>query len=303
MQRIAILTAALVLMAAFSALPARADSTNDAAPAIQKEETLQALIRENTDLREKLRALGSTPSITCDLLAQRNLQRLREVARDTKAQRQAMADFEGFVAWMTGNLSGYAKYIQAGSVAAGFARILPIPYAGQASVLTKFVSQGILSLNAASVSINRYLVTSQQFITRVEALPPAMPANPGEISELARFADNQLLKEMKQKLTTTAEISTSALSFLESVNAYVGSTDEYWNRTKSLLSRKEPDKKEKSYLSESILNLRNGAGSFSAKLKAFDETARKDAPLIKSVVAYDDLVREMSVKVAESKKN
>ncbi len=303
MQRIAILTAALVLMAAFSALPARADSTNDAAPAIQKEETLQALIRENTDLREKLKALGSTPSITCDLLAQRNLQRLREVARDTKAQRQAMADFEGFVAWMTGNLSGYAKYIQAGSVAAGFARILPIPYAGQASVLTKFVSQGILSLNAASVSINRYLVTSQQFITRVEALPPAMPANPGEISELARFADNQLLKEMKQKLTTTAEISTSALSFLESVNAYVGSTDEYWNRTKSLLSRKEPDKKEKSYLSESILNLRNGAGSFSAKLKAFDETARKDAPLIKSVVAYDDLVREMSVKVAESKKN
>jgi hypothetical protein len=303
LQRIAILTAALVLMAAFSALPARADSTNDAAPAIQKEETLQALIRENTDLREKLRALGSTPSITCDLLAQRNLQRLREVARDTKAQRQAMADFEGFVAWMTGNLSGYAKYIQAGSVAAGFARILPIPYAGQASVLTKFVSQGILSLNAASVSINRYLVTSQQFITRVEALPPAMPANPGEISELARFADNQLLKEMKQKLTTTAEISTSALSFLESVNAYVGSTDEYWNRTKSLLSRKEPDKKEKSYLSESILNLRNGAGSFSAKLKAFDETARKDAPLIKSVVAYDDLVREMSVKVAESKKN
>jgi hypothetical protein len=291
-------------MAAFSTLPASADSANDAAPAIQKEETLQALIRENTDLREKLRALESTPSISCDLLARRNLQRLREVARDTKAQRQAMADFEGFVTWMTGNLSGYAKYIQAGSVAAGFARILPIPYAGQASVLTKFVSQGILSLNATSVSINRYLVTSQQFITRVEALALVGPANPGEISELARFADSHLLKEMNDvqlKLTTTAEISTSALSFLESVNTYVGSTDEYWNKTKSLLSRKEPDKKEKSYLSESILNLRNGAGSFSAKLKAFDETAGKDAPLIKAVVAYDDLVREMGANEWKSK--
>ena len=190
------------------------------------------------------------------------------------------------------------------SVAAGFAKILPIPYAGQASLLTKFVSQGILSLNAASVAINRYMGTSQQFVARIDALDPARPANPAEVSELARFADGELLKDMndvQQKLTTSAEISTSTLSFLESLNSYLGSTDEYWSKTKSLLSRKEADKKEKSYLSESIQYLRDGAGKFNARLKSFDETARRDGPLIKSVVAYDELVRGMAVKTAEAK--
>ena len=83
-------------------------------------------------------------------------------------EEMTMTDFEAFVTWMTANLSGYAKYVEAGSVAAGFARILPIPYAGQASLLTKFVSQGVLSLNAASVAIARYLDTSQKFVVRVQ---------------------------------------------------------------------------------------------------------------------------------------
>lgn len=298
------MAAALILLAAFPASPAFADEAAAETVIKQKEEAFQHLIKENALLREKLKLIEGAPAITCDALAAKNLQTLREVGRDTKSQRQAMADFEGFVKWMTTNLSGYAKYVQAGSVAAGFAKILPVPYAGQASVLTKFVSQGVLSLNAASVAINRYMGTSQQFVARVEALDPAKPVSPAEISELARFADGELLRDMndaQQKLTTTAEISTSALSFLESLNSYLGSTDEYWNKTKSLLSHKEGDKKEKSFLSESIQNLRNGAGNFNARLKTFDETARKDGPLIKSVVAYDELAREIAVKTAEAK--
>jgi hypothetical protein len=302
LPRTVLFAVALMLLAAFSAPSARADEVS--VPGLNRlmEASLQALASENVLLRDKLRTLESTPSITGESLAAKNLQLLREIARNTRDQRRTMADFEGFVTWMTANLSGYAKYVQAGSVAAGFARILPIPYAGQASVLTKFVSQGILSLNATSVSINRYLGTSQQFVARVEALDPATTPKPVVISELAIFADRKLLADMndlQQKLATTAEISTSTLAFLESVNAYVGSTDEYWNKTKSLLSRKEPDKKEKSYLSESITNLRNGAGTFNARLKTFDERARKDGPMIKSVVIYDDLVRELGVKVAE----
>ncbi|MCM2359259.1 MAG: hypothetical protein NDI77_14010 [Geobacteraceae bacterium] len=298
----AVLIAATFLLLAAASTPAMADDA--AETVIQQEETLQALARENALLKEKLRSLECAPAITCDALAQKNLQTLREIARNTKNQRQAMADFEGFVKWMATNLSGYAKYVQAGSVAAGFAKVLPIPYAGQASVLTKFASQGVLSLNAASLSINRYLDTSQQFVAKVEALDPAKPATPAEISELARFADGELLRDMtdvQQKLAATAEISASALSFLESLNAYLGSTDEYWNKTKSLLSRKEADKKEKSYLSESIQHLRDGAGNFNARLKAFDETARKAGPLIKSVVAYDELVRELGMKTAQAK--
>ena len=69
----------------------------------------------------------------------------------------------------------------------------------------------------------------------------------------------------------------------------------------AVLSKYFSDKKEKGFLSESIRNLRNRAGNFNAKLRLFDETARKDGPLIKSVVAYDDLVREMGTRVAARK--
>jgi hypothetical protein len=87
---------------------------------------------------------------------------------------------------------------------------------------------------------------------------------------------------------------------LESLNHYVGSTDEYWLKTKSLLKSAD-DKKEKSFLSESTTALRNKAQVFNGKFKLFDETVKKDAPLIKSLVAYDDLIREIDPKVAKLK--
>jgi len=65
---------------------------------------------------------------------------------------------------MATNLSGYSEHIEAGSFAAGFAKVLTIPYAGQASLLTKFISQGVLSLNAASVSLSRYLESLNHYV-------------------------------------------------------------------------------------------------------------------------------------------
>lgn len=292
-----------LLAAVFCSVPTLAEDTAD--PSVlfkQQVAVIGELASENALLKEKLRIIQNTPAITGDALVQINYHRLGEIIADVKTQRQTMSDFAGFVTWMTANLSGYSKYVEAGSVVAGFARFLPIPYAGQASLLSKFVSQGILSLNAASVVITRYLLTSQQFISRAEALDSVKPA---EVSELARFADRELLKEMndaQQKLASASEISTSSLSFLETLNSYIGSSDEYWNKTKSLLSGKEPDKKEKSFLAENIRNLRNRAGNFNEKLKLFDEIARRDGPLIKSVVAYDDLVRKLGTRVAEAKK-
>lgn len=273
-------------------------------PVDQKDATIATLQQENTLLLERLKALEEKPALTAEALATRNLQRLQEIARDTKVQRQSMADFENYVKWMSGSLSGYAKYIEAGSIAAGFARVLPIPYAGQASLLTKFVSQGVLSLNATSVAINRYLGSSQQFVSRVEALDPARP-NPQEVGALNRFADEQLgrdMQDVQQKLTGTADLSTSSLAFLESVNHYVGSTDEYWNKTKAFITRGDAAKKEKSFLSESIAGLKNRTGAFNAKLHLFSDSSRKAGPLIKSLGTFDELVRELSGGVTTAKR-
>ena len=98
---------------------------------------------------------------------------------------------------------------------------------------------------------------------------------------------------------TTAQLTTSSLSFLESLNHYVGSTDEYWMKTKSLL--KNGDEKEKSFLSGSTTALRNKAQSFNGKFILFGATVRKTTPQIKSLVAYDDLIRSMDPKFAQLK--
>lgn len=259
----------------------------------EKEEALQNLAKENALLQEKLKSLEG--GISPQMLTRKNLQRLQEVAADMKAQRQSLADFEAYVKWMADNLSGYSKYVEAGSVAAGFAKILPIPYAGQAGLFTKFASQFALSLNATSVSMARYLDTSRQFVSRVEALDPAKADNV-EVAALAKLANDKLLNDMvdlRGKLATTGELSASALSFLETLNHYMGSTDEYWTKTKAMFKRGDADKKEKSFLSASIQGLKNRAGSFNGRLKSFNEAAEKDAPLIKSLATLDELIREV----------
>lgn len=296
----------IVPQAAVQAVPATvAHASIDLSPQEllrQKEEELQALKQEHALMRDQLALLQNTPALTKDMLAARNLQRLKEIAADVKAQRQTMVDFEAFVSWMSNNLSGYSRYIEAGSVAAGFAKVLPIPYAGQASMFTKFVSQGILSLNAASVSINRYLATSQAFVARIDKLDAATP-NVADVMEAGRFAEDQLLKDMadvQKKLASAGEVSASTLSFLESLNHYVGSTDEYWKKTKSFITRND-NKNEKSFLSDSIASLKARAAGFNSKLQVFEEKAKKDAPLIKTLGAYGELIRELDGKVVAAK--
>lgn len=281
--------------------PAAAAAVTQPLPAEQAEQAIAALSMENAQLLEKLKALESC-SITSTELAARNGKRLKEIASDVRAQRQGLADFEGYVKWMSAHVAGYNKYLAAGSVAARFAKVLPIPYAGQASLFTKFVSDAAVSLSDASVSITRYLATSQQFLTRVDALDPAKAAHPQEVSSLVRFADQDLLKgmqEVQDRLVMTSQLTTSSLSFLESLNHYVGSTDEYWARTKSLL--KSDDKGEKSFLSESTTALRNKAQGFNGKFLLYNATVKKTTPQIKSLVAYDDLIRDIDPKLAKLK--
>lgn len=240
----------------------------------------------------------TVPTINTETLTLKSRQRLMEIAADIKCQRKSLADLASFVTWMTANLSGYSRYIQAGSLLAGFAKVLPIPYAGQASVLAKFIAQGMLSLNATSVSVSRYLATSREFVSRVDTLEQTAPAErPRKIAELSRLADDRLRRDMTDahaKLKAASELSASTLSFLESLNHYLGSTDEYWNRTKSLITRNNKEKQEKSHLAQSIQNMRNRAAGFNGRLKEFEASTVKDESLIASLKVYDELIREMA---------
>ena len=271
-------------------------------PIISADEHLIILQQNNESLTARIRQLESISYIPADQLQLKKVRRLKEIAANVKVQRQSMSDFEGFVKWMSANLAGYNRYIQAGSYAAVVGRMLPIPYAGQASVFTKFVAQFTLALNAASVSINNYLNSSQKFIKMTDPIDPAKTSDGKVVAEAASFADRQLLKDMsdaRTKLSTVSDLASGALSFLESLNHYVSGTDEYWNKARGLF-RKDIDPREKSFISESTSGLKSQADRFNARLKNFEELAQKEFTSVKALAVYDELAAEMIAQRSES---
>ena len=283
----AILSAAVIT-------PPGAASDFSCGPMTPAEEQVLKLQQDNEQLTAKLRQFETVRTIPVEHLRHKKALRLKEIAADVKVQRQSTSDFEVFVKWMSANLAGYNRYIQAGSYVAVIARMLPVPYAGQASIFAKFVAQFTVALNEASVSISNYLTSSQKFIVMADAIDPNRPLDEKALSEAALFADQKLLKDMNDaqlKLATVSDLSSGALSFLESLNHYISGSDEYWNRVKGAF-KKDIDPKEKSYISESTGNLKTQAARFNAKLKTFGELGKKETAGVKALAVYDELSAE-----------
>lgn len=257
------------------------------------------LQQEQLLLTARIAELESRRCISEEQLLQKKAQHLKGIAADTKHQRQSMEAFQGFVSWMDLNLASYNKYIKAGSYAAVVGRMLPIPYAGQASLFTKFASQFTVALNNASAAMNAYLTSSQKFVAMAEAIDPSKPIDQKKVNEVSSFADKSLLKDMNDaqvKLATVSDLSSGALSFLESLNHYMSGTDEYWNKAKGMF-KKDVDPKEKSFISESTNSLKNKATAFNSRLSSFDELTRKQTARVKTLALYDELISELPKKL------
>jgi len=151
-----------------------------------------------------------------------------------------------------------------------------------------------------SAAVKQYLASSQQFIAGVEALGQVgTGGKESEMAFLTFYADQQLTKDMldlQVRLSTTSELSASALSFLISMQQYLGSTDEYWQKTKSLVSRKDVDKSEKGALAGSIDGLKARAEEFNKRLKVYDDNVSKTVPQIAALIAYDELRQDIESK-------
>jgi hypothetical protein len=280
----------------FGAISCKAEDS--CGPITPAEEQLFIIRQDNSLLATKVKELDSRRFITEEHLLRKKVLLLKDIAADTRLQSQTMEHFQGFVSWMNGNLAGYTKYIKAGSYAAVVGRMLPIPYAGQASIFTKFTAQFTIALNSASVAINSYLATSQKFVLMLDAIDPAKPIDKKIAAEASAFADTSLLKDMNDtqiRLATVADLSSGALSFFESLNHYISGTDEYWNKAKGLF-RNDVDPKEKSFISESANSLKNKAASFNGKLSNFAELTKRQNIRIKSLTVYDELLAELTTK-------
>lgn len=240
--------------------------------------------------------------LTIEELNRKRLQRLQDISREIKIQRESMADFDTYLKWMGGALASYGKYVEAGSFAAGFAKYLPVPYAGQAGQLTKFISHFALSISATSAAVTSYLNSSKFLVGGVEAIGTSPEGKESDLALLTFYADQQLSRDMielRGRLESISSLSSSALSFLLGMQQYLGSTDEYWQKTKSLMSRKDAEKADKGALAGSIDGLRSRAEAFNAKLKQYDSMVSATMPRIASLVAYDELRQDMEAKTVQ----
>jgi len=289
-----IFIAALLFTAALPAGIIKAEE-RIAVPAVSDMEPAVSPLFENEFNKLKTMQLEAVKTIGYEFLRRKKLQKLRDTVASVKAQRQAMEDFAGFFRWMSTNLAGYNHYIQASSYVAAVARILPVPYAGQASNFTKFVSQFTVALNNASRSATQYMNSSQKFITLVEAVNPALPLNDKVLAEAHLFADRILLKDMnatEKDMAAIADLSSGTLSFLTALNQLSNETANYWNKVKGLV-KKDVDPQEKSYLSASVSNLRSQAEHFNKRFTVFKELTQKETAEVKSLVVYDELAAEI----------
>jgi hypothetical protein len=280
--------------------PLFAAETNIALPAAEQQILLKETpVQLDKPLFDCLKALPPQKVITLEELDQKRLNRLKELSKSVSSQRNAMLEFDGYVKWMGSTLTGYSRYVEAGSFAAGFAKYLPVPYAGQAGQLSKFIAHFALSLSGTSAAVKQFLTSASHVTTSVEALGQSAKGKEGEMAALVFFADQKLTRDMldlQTRLEATSELSASALSFLLGLQQYLGSTDEYWQKTKSLVSRKDADKAEKGALAGSIDGLRNRAEEFNKRLKDYDENVSRIMPLITSLVTYEELRQDIDAK-------
>lgn len=256
-------------------------------------------VKVDKPLFDCLQAMPLQKALTLEELDQKRFIRLKELSKAVASQRAAMLEFEGYVKWMGGALAGYSKYVEAGSFAAGFSKYLPVPYAGQAGQLSKFIAHFALSLSETNAAVRQFLGSANHFTTSVDGLGASAKGREQEMAALTFFADQKLTREMldlQTKLATTGELSSSALSFLLGLQQYLGSTDEYWQKTKSLVSRKDADKAEKGALAGSIDGLRGRAEEFNKRLKGYDENVRTIMPVVASLVTYEELRQDIALK-------
>lgn len=247
-----------------------------------------------TEMLTKLQQCEERPCLTRSVLQQRKLAKFHQALEAIKAQRALIADFERYAAWMNNNLAAYNRYIQAGSAAAAVTKFLPIPYAGQAALFSKFVAQFSQSLGTTSKALDLYLKNSQQIIEQASRLDGTKP-DPKALAELHAAAETGLVKSMEEanrQLKGIAELSSGAQAFLVGLNSYLATGDEYLNKVKGVF-KKESSHHDRNFLTESTSALKSQTELFNTRLKNFEALGTTINTTIKSLGVYDELAAEL----------
>lgn len=188
----------------------------------------------------------ATKSVTVAELARYSYDDLALTAAALRDDGRTVDDFGGFITAMKASVADYADMIKASAYLSNVVRVLPIPYAGEASTATKLASNTLLHLGNAAAALDRYKKSSAAFLYDFDRLDRAT-ATPEQIARLAAFADDTVMNDARDLQTAMGRIASATAGMAtaaQTVSRAMETTGDYLDQAKNLVGM-QPSPKEK----------------------------------------------------------
>lgn len=228
---------------------------------------------------------------TAQQLNQYSYEHLSKVAALMRQDSKKIDEFSGFITAIKGSVNDYAQIIRSSVYLTNVVRYLPIPYAGEASSITKVVSNTLLNLNGAAVSLDRYQKSSAAFLENFDKLDPRSVTS-AQLVKLSVYADTVVINDAETLQDSLQGISSSASTLAastQSISNAINTGGDYLNQAKSFVGIKANEEEKVkasgtsfhaklSLLSQKISALENSAHTHRAnvlKARTYAELAQK----------------------------
>lgn len=227
-------------------------------------------------------------------LNQYSYEHLFKVAHLMRQDAKKIDEFSGFITAIKGSVNEYAQIIRSSVYLTNVVRYLPIPYAGEASSITKVVSNTLLNLNGAAVSLDRYQKSSNAFLDSFDKLDPHS-ATPAQLAKLAAYADTVVMNDAEALQNSLQGISSSASTLAattQSISNAISTGGDYLNQAKSFVGIK-PSANEEEKVRASGTSFHTKLTLLSQKISTLENSAQTHRTNILKARSYAELAQQL----------
>jgi len=227
-------------------------------------------------------------------LNQYSYDHLSKVAVLMRQDAEKIDQFSGFIGTIKGTVNDYTKIIQSSVYLTNVVRYLPIPYAGEASSITKIVSNTLLNLNGAAVSLERYQKSSTAFLDSFDKLDRNTVTSI-QLVKLASYADTVVLNDAETLQHSLQGISSSASTLAattQSISNAISTGGDYLNQAKSFVGLK-PSANEEEKIKASGTSFQSKLTLLSQKICTLENSAHTHRSNILKARTYAELAKQL----------
>jgi len=227
-------------------------------------------------------------------LNQYSYEHLSKVAMLMRQDAKKIDEFSGYISAIKGSVNDYAQIIRSSVYLTNVVRYLPIPYAGEASSITKVVSNTLLNLNGAAVSLDRYQKSSTVFLESFDRLD-RNTATSTQLAKLASYADTVVINDAEALQDSLQGISSSASTLAattQSISNAISTGGDYLNQAKSFVGMKASANEEEK-LKASGTSFHAKLALLSQKICALENSAQTHRGNVLKARTYAELAQQL----------